>query len=258
MMAPRQVVQYTFPISASIWYSVVAQGEDFILSAMLADTHADSSDYSAVGKETAIVFRCPDSAKVCRVRVRNLTADSSLVVVRLIRKTNKYFAPPFRSADAITYYNMFGYRPLIGKEKRKAVNGHDGVDISVATGYSGGGKAAAWLKDKPPVMAMADGVVLRVMSDNCRLGTMVWIKHETPAGTYTALYGHLEGTTVAKGDSVRSGATVGHVLPARLCPGGFERHLHLEMWKGIVTSWDGGYSNGRSGQINPLGVIFSE
>lgn len=88
-------------------------------------------------------------------------------------------------------------------------NKSDGIDYSVPAGSS--------------VRAAADGKVALVSESNGNLGTIVLIRH---ANGIITIYGRVSGVTVAKGDSVTRGQTIG-VVAQNATPS-----MHFEVRKG--------------------------
>ena len=91
---------------------------------------------------------------------------------------------------------------------------HDGLDIAAELGA--------------PVCASADGTVTDIRNDDL-YGTTVVIDHG--AGMQTS-YSNLEDTpTVAVGDSVKAGDTIGAVGSSAICEISQEPHVHVELIK---------------------------
>lgn len=91
---------------------------------------------------------------------------------------------------------------------------HDGLDIAAKLGTA--------------VCAAADGTVSEVKKDDL-YGTTVVIDHG--AGMQTS-YSNLEDTpTVAVGDSVKAGDTIGAVGSSAICEVSQEPHVHVELIK---------------------------
>jgi len=99
----------------------------------------------------------------------------------------------------------YGYRrdPFTGKE-----NLHRGVDIAVPTGT--------------PVLAACDGTVIHSDFDPIG-GNYVILSHRNGTQSY---YGHLQTRTVARGDSVRKGESVGLSGATGTVTGA---HLHFQI-----------------------------
>ena len=114
-----------------------------------------------------------------------------------------------------------------------------------------------------PVYALANGVVSRVLpSYSPAWGNIVFVRHTTPAGTYTSMYAHVNwnpsgppitGSTVARGQQIaRIGNANGYY--------GSAYHLHLEIRKGDNTTPGAGYTSSRvtegpQAQIDPNSFI---
>lgn len=92
---------------------------------------------------------------------------------------------------------------------------HDGIDIAAELGTQ--------------VRAATDGTVADVFADDL-YGTTVVIEH---SGGLTSTYANLEATpTVAVGDKVSAGQTIGAVGDTALCETGEATHLHFAMAMG--------------------------
>lgn len=204
---------------------------------------------------TAVILEPDTVAQVAYVHVRSEEGQMVAGRIRLTRFREKIFGPPIQPADpginGIAYFNQFGYRARLRRD-RPTYHGHNGLDVVTMYGFSRGG----WNADRSPAIAVADGTVLRTLYQGCVNGSMAWIRHDTPVGVFTSLYVHLDNVMVKPGDRVRKGELVGTLLSEPLCPDGFSSHLHFEMWRGVSTNWDNGYSGG-SGQIDPLSVLFT-
>ena len=88
---------------------------------------------------------------------------------------------------------------------------HSAVDLKAPTGT--------------PVMATADGIVLKTEYREKGYGRFVVIKH---SNTYTTLYSQLSEFKIQSGDRVKQGDIIGLVGSSGLSTG---PHLHYEVWK---------------------------
>lgn len=99
-----------------------------------------------------------------------------------------------------------GFNPAPGRNKS------DGIDYAVAAGTA--------------VKAAADGTVALVSKSNGSLGTIVLIRH---ANGLMTIYGRVDNVTVAKGDRVTRGQTIGVVAA------GDTPSVHFEVRKGTES-----------------------
>lgn len=89
---------------------------------------------------------------------------------------------------------------------------HPGIDLKLALGT--------------PIGAIAGGRVQTVTEDD-RLGLSVTIEHRHPRdGTFFSVYGHFDSVTVAEGDGVSPGQTIGRVGKTGKA---MSPHLHLQV-----------------------------
>lgn len=114
-----------------------------------------------------------------------------------------------------------------------------------------------------PVHAVAAGVVSRVLTSySSAWGNIVFLRHTTPAGTFTSMYAHVNwntsgppvvGASVSKGQQIaRIGNANGYY--------GTAYHLHFELRRGDNTTPGSGYtttrvSEGPQAQIDPNSFI---
>ena len=254
-----QVLKFKFTMKPGFYYSIIAKGPDVELQCA-----AGREKFSAIGKSTAAMFKAdsiPGNDSMSYFSVTSFSAIA-LVKIRILEMKKKIFLPPLRPADTglypMSYYNFFGGHTILPSTKKKSIKGHDGVDVCTAYEYAGHGLATGWMIDDPAVIAVAPGEVIKVTENICTLGGLVWVKHVLPIGTFTSLYAHLKDIKVKVGDKINQGNTIAHLLPEPVCKNGFFQHLHFEMWKWESTVWSGGYSNGGSGQIDPVPILFEE
>jgi murein DD-endopeptidase MepM/ murein hydrolase activator NlpD len=92
--------------------------------------------------------------------------------------------------------------------------GHEGIDFGVPVGA--------------PVYAAADGTVDAVETDPNKhaYGKYIRLRHKTPDGTFTTLYGHLSDITVTKDQKVSAGERIGISGSTGFSDG---PHLHLSL-----------------------------
>ncbi|SDZ75996.1 M23 family metallopeptidase [Rubrimonas cliftonensis] len=106
--------------------------------------------------------------------------------------------------------------PIVRPYSRAAGAGrNDGVDFGATTGA--------------PVSAAADGQVALVSESLGGLQTIVLIRH---ANDLLTVYGHVDGVTVAQGDRVRKGQTIGVVAAPE---SGTDAVLHFEVRRGAAS-----------------------
>lgn len=105
----------------------------------------------------------------------------------------------------------FGWRvdPIEDEEGESRIAWHEGVDIAAPSGT--------------PVVAVADGVVVRVGDAGDGYGTMVVVDH---AGGLGSVYAHLSQAAVSPGAVVAAGSVIGRVGSTGRSTG---PHLHFEL-----------------------------
>lgn len=115
---------------------------------------------------------------------------------------------------------------------------HDGVDLKLAYGT--------------PVGAIAGGRV-RAVGEDPILGLRVVVEHRHPSdGTFTSVYGHLGSVSVAEGQDVSPGTTLGTVGLTGKTSG---PHLHLQVDRGPSGTYvvmAGGDTGTRREAVNPI------
>ncbi|HEY8423258.1 MAG TPA: M23 family metallopeptidase [Clostridia bacterium] len=89
---------------------------------------------------------------------------------------------------------------------------HTGIDLAAEEGT--------------PVVAVLDGVVEKVDTNNILDGDIVVIKH---SDSLTTTYMYLKNVTVKQGDSVKAGDKIGEIAPARGVEKDLGAHLHFEV-----------------------------
>jgi murein DD-endopeptidase MepM/ murein hydrolase activator NlpD len=111
-------------------------------------------------------------------------------------------------------YDGYYMRPIIGGVKTQGVHGHNGVDLASSYGAK--------------IYASADGEVLISKNSgwNGGYGSYIVLKHGN--GTQT-LYGHLSGTAVSAGDTVKQGQVIGYMGNSGQVTGHTGIHLHFEI-----------------------------
>lgn len=115
-------------------------------------------------------------------------------------------------------------KSLWGVDRDKGARRHEGIDI--------------FAPFRTPVLAVANGTVTRVNTNNLG-GKVVWFRPENR--NYTLYYAHLDEQTVADGQAVLIGDTLGRMGTTGNAKGGLP-HLHL-----------GIYTNG--GAVDPLPFV---
>lgn len=120
--------------------------------------------------------------------------------------------------------NRSAIKSLWGVDRDKGARRHEGIDI--------------FAPFRTPVLAVANGTVTRVNTNNLG-GKVVWFRPENK--NYTLYYAHLDEQTVADGQAVLVGDTLGRMGTTGNAKGGLP-HLHL-----------GIYTNG--GAVDPLPFV---
>ncbi len=164
--------------------------------------------------------------------------------IKIVKKKVKHFCLPFSGNQS--YLNAFGYRAILPGRMKPTINGHDGVDIKAFSVNEDGSPERDLDR---PVHAIAHGKVIKT-KDLGILGKAVWIEHNCGEQIFTSLSVHLQELFVKTGDRVLRGKTEIGTIFWR------EAHLHLEIFPKSSTAWWKGYSYGRGGQVDPLGIIF--
>ncbi|WP_214889312.1 M23 family metallopeptidase [Exiguobacterium sp. s142] len=115
--------------------------------------------------------------------------------------------------------SRFGPRenPLTG-----APESHRGIDIVNATGT--------------PIVSAAPGIVIKA-AEATGYGNVVFVSHVVSGQVWTTVYGHLDSITVAAGQSIGAGQTVGTLGNTGWSTG---PHLHFELHRG---EWAPGQPN---------------
>lgn len=214
--------------------------------------HGVPGNYSPA--RAALIFRNDTTDQFFYFRVRNMASVPMLASLRILKHRQKIFGHPLASlpprSGTIAYFNLYRHRTRLFRGLTR--NGHDGIDLAIDmdSGYLPHDVTQE-------VIAVADGEVLKSHLESCAIGHIVWIRHDTPIGTYTSMYAHLSSFTVTPGQRVRKGQRIGFLIEEPLCDYGYSGHLHFEMWRGIATTWHDGYSSG-NGQIDPLPILFEK
>ncbi|RZL41337.1 MAG: M23 family metallopeptidase [Pedobacter sp.] len=120
--------------------------------------------------------------------------------------------------------NRNSIKSLWGVDRDKGARRHEGIDIFAPL--------------RTPVLAVADGTVTRVNSNNLG-GKVVWFRPQNKS--YTLYYAHLDEQTVTDGQAVVLGDTLGLMGTTGNAQGGLP-HLHL-----------GIYTNG--GAVDPMPYV---
>ena len=153
------------------------------------------------------------------MQYNNLTKDSKLAVGDVIIVPDgeavmiSSGSVP-RTSPAYPVYDGYYMRPVIGGIKTQGIHGHNGVDLT--SGYGAN------------ILASADGEVIISRSSgwNGGYGSYIVIKHGN--GTQT-LYGHLSGTAISAGDTVKQGQVIGFMGHSGQVSGHTGTHLHFEI-----------------------------
>jgi LysM repeat protein len=119
-----------------------------------------------------------------------------------------------KPSTSMPVYDGYYMRPIIGGVKTQGVHGHNGVDLASSYGAK--------------IYASADGEVLISKNSgwNGGYGSYIVLKHGN--GTQT-LYGHLSGTAVSAGDTVKQGQVIGYMGNSGQVTGHTGIHLHFEI-----------------------------
>lgn len=213
--------------------------------------HGVQDNYSPA--KAALMFTHDSTAQFFYFKIRNRSVVALPASIRILSFDKKVFGHPLTSPvsyDAIAYFNLFRHRTRLFHGLTR--NGHDGVDLAsdVATDN-------AFYEVIQEVIAVADGEVLKAHLESCAIGNIVWVKHDTPYGTFTSMYAHMSASVVVPGQKVKKGERLGYILEEPLCEKGYSGHLHFEMWDRVVTEWYDGYSSG-NGQIDPIPILFEK
>lgn len=131
--------------------------------------------------------------------------------------------------------------------------------------YNGFHPGEDWSIGKSPVLAVADGIVLRVVRvhPNRNLGSLIILKHDNPELFYSG-YTHVAPEKIKQGDSIKRGQVIAF-LDLNVAP----PHLHWEIkkpWNERTPWWDGsnalGYYTAKEmlsakGFVNPSDFVAS-
>jgi len=145
----------------------------------------------------------------------------------------------------------FQQYPCDGCGRRKRY--HLGADYNIGSDAADAGE---------PVYPAASGTISEVMSNIRGWGNIIFVKHETPDGTYTSMYAHVdwlpsgqpeEGVSVSPDNPIAEVGNGGGLYPY---------HLHFEIRRGINTAPGPAYTwrrvqEGPQGQIDPNAFIRS-
>lgn len=157
------------------------------------------------------------------LQYNNLTKNSKIAVGDVIfvpdgeavsTSVTNSSSKTIKSNNSVPSYNGYYMRPIIGGIKTQGVHGHNGVDLASSYGAK--------------IYAAADGEVLISKSSgwNGGYGSYIVLKHGN--GTQT-LYGHLSGTAVSAGDTVKQGQVIGYMGNSGQVTGHTGVHLHFEI-----------------------------
>jgi len=108
--------------------------------------------------------------------------------------------------DKLFISSDYGYRKHPIKHR---IMFHSGIDLPAKMGT--------------PILAVADGVIVKTRASRWNYGNMIIIKH---ASGFTTIYAHLSSILVKEGQHVVSGQTIGKVGSTGLSTG---PHLHYEV-----------------------------
>lgn len=107
-----------------------------------------------------------------------------------------------------------------------------------------------------PVHSVADGVVTFAEDMGGGWGNVVRVVHRVKSGKDTrmmeSLYAHLETVLVRPGEIVRRGTKLGTIGTAN---GQYKAHLHLEIRSAPDLPLGNGYSEDKSGYLDPTAFI---
>jgi murein DD-endopeptidase MepM/ murein hydrolase activator NlpD len=142
----------------------------------------------------------------------------------LINSWFDHLSPLYTANYSITLYTGISYSqqrtggPFFGSlycYDRRCYDGHNGIDIVAPDPKH---------NPNPPVLAAAEGTVVRVVNSTTGYGKQVWIDH---GNNYATLYGHLERIDVSVGQHVTAGQQLG-LMGSTGASGG--THLHFGVY----------------------------
>jgi murein DD-endopeptidase MepM/ murein hydrolase activator NlpD len=124
-----------------------------------------------------------------------------------------------------------------------------------------------------PVYPAAEGVVSRVIENECRWGNIIFVRHTMPFGDFTTMYAHVDWLETGppwEGMHVRSDQPICSVGDGywnnqeceRQKEGCYPCHLHFELRLGDDTAVGLGYTRDRveigpQGQVDPNAFIVA-
>lgn len=143
--------------------------------------------------------------------------DGEIAASPLVPSKSKTDTPTLRSLGLPEYIGYY-LRPILGghnvratKKNPHGLHGYNGIDLAVDSGT--------------PIMASAEGTVIRAKSSGWNGGYGKYVVMTHPNGTQT-LYAHMSSILVEIGQRIVQGATVGYVGSTGNSTGS---HVHFEI-----------------------------